>query len=344
MDDKKKLDKRLQALNRAPLRQDPKRSSEVDRLRKEIKKRQTKAKPAKTSRLKSPARRAAEPAKTARPAVKPSPSRPVQPILYRRDLPEHSVRPLRPRLSPGGPVRLEEAVEGIVTGSRHGAGAYVITSEVLTAEGAPSPLNAAFHDALHRPDSGIRAWLSAMFDLEAIVPADAAFFDLETTGLASTPVFLIGAMSWEGDRLVVKQFFARDYSEEPGVLSLFFDWVAEKRLLVSFNGKSFDLPYTRVRAAANGVPFSIDLPHFDLLHVARRVWKGTLPNHRLQTLERYVCGRVRQDDIPSWEIPEAYHAYVRTANAAEIVEILRHNMLDLVTLADLMVRLPPPEV
>jgi uncharacterized protein YprB with RNaseH-like and TPR domain len=179
--------------------------------------------------------------------------------------------------------------------------------------------------------------------METIVPAEAAFFDIETTGLTSTPVFLIGTMSWEGDRLVVKQFFARDYSEEPGVMSLFFDWAAEKRLLVSFNGKSFDLPYARVRAAANGVPFTLELPHLDLLHVARRAWKGTVPNHRLQTLEAHVCGRVRQGDIPSWEIPEAYHAYVRTSNAAEIVEIVRHNLLDLVTLADLMVRLPPPE-
>ena len=84
----------------------------------------------------------------------------------------------------------------------------------------------------------------------------------------------------------------------------------------------------------------IDPLHFDLLHESRRVWKDVLPDCRLQTLERHVCGRFRQADIPSSEVPEAYHEFVRTENAWQIVEVLNHNLLDLVTLADLMTRFP----
>ncbi len=76
-----------------------------------------------------------------------------------------------------------------------------------------------------------------------------------------------------------------------------------------------------------------------MLHEARRRWRRGLPNCKLRTLKKYICRRMRQGDIPGEEIPEAYHAYVRTQNAWQIVEILKHNMLDLVTMADLMTRM-----
>jgi hypothetical protein len=165
------------------------------------------------------------------------------------------------------------------------------------------------------------------------------FLDLETTGLASTPLFLIGSLECEAGEFVVRQYFARDYSEEAAVISLFAERLAAKRLLVTFNGKTFDVPYLRMRAAANAVPFEAEPPHFDLVHACRRVWKGVLPDCRLQTLEGRICGRWRSGDIAGELIPTAYHDYVRTRNAAQIVEILRHNEMDLLTMADLMVRL-----
>jgi len=60
----------------------------------------------------------------------------------------------------------------------------------------------------------------------------------------------------------------------------------------------------------------------------------------LQTLEWHVCQRMRYDDIPGSEIPDAYHAFVRSGNAGQIATILKHNKLDLITLADLMTRFP----
>ena len=78
-----------------------------------------------------------------------------------------------------------------------------------------------------------------------------------------------------------------------------------------------------------------EIGHFDLLHHARRRWKSQLPNCKLQTLERYICGRNRVGDIPGRDIPLAYHDYVRTGNTEQVRSILHHNALDLVTLLQL---------
>jgi uncharacterized protein len=111
-------------------------------------------------------------------------------------------------------------------------------------------------------------------------------------------------------------------------------------MIITFNGKTFDYPYIKNRAIATGVAINEVLPHFDLLHECRRLWKATLPDCKLQTLEKYVCNRTRFGDIPGHLIPQAYHDYVRTENAWQMKEILKHNMLDLVTLGELMGRWP----
>ena len=168
--------------------------------------------------------------------------------------------------------------------------------------------------------------------------------DIETTGLASSPLFLIGAMLWCDGGLVIRQFFARDYSEEAAAIAAFHDLLAPRRALVTFNGKSFDMPFIRARAAATGAPLAVEPCHLDLLHMSRRVWRGRLPDCRLQTLERHVCGRQRHDDLPGSEIPDAYHAFVHTGDAWQMVDALKHNRLDLLTLADLLVRLSTENV
>ena len=81
------------------------------------------------------------------------------------------------------------------------------------------------------------------------------------------------------------------------------------------------------------------LVHCDLLHHARRRWRDEMPNCKLQTLERLLCGRHRAGDIPGSEIPAAYADFVRSGNAVSMKAILHHNALDLVTLCHLSLRL-----
>ncbi len=265
-----------------------------------------------------------------------------QPIYYSRDVPRRPPQPRASRPPRGTPSRLEDAIRGREVASPCGGRLYLVEARLAELQEQPAGLREDFPRALARPDSNLRRRLAALCGAEGPRPEDVLFLDLETTGLSGGPLFLIGTMAWRDGDLAVRQYFARDYSEEAATIALLSRALAGSRLLVSFNGKSFDLPYARVRAAATGVALAAEPPHFDLLHECRRAWGRVLPNCRLQTLEDRICGRLRHGDIPGAEIPDAYHAFVRTGDARQIADILRHNMFDLFTMADLMTRFPPP--
>ncbi len=178
-------------------------------------------------------------------------------------------------------------------------------------------------------------------DYEAFVrsfPQDSLFLDLETCGFAGSSIFLAGTIHWQDAELWLSQFWARSYAEEAALLHALAVLLHTHALLVTFNGKSFDWPQIRDRtilfrgSADSGLP---ELPHLDLLHVCRRRWKHALPDCKLQTLERWICGRLRSGDLPGHEIPDAYHAYVRTGDTSQVDAILHHNALDLITLLQL---------
>ncbi|MHB0936974.1 MAG: ribonuclease H-like domain-containing protein [Armatimonadota bacterium] len=300
--------KRLEAMNGGPLRERP-AEVDVEAIRRTLR----------------------------RPAVETA-----EPIRSLRGLPR-PVMPTPTFIPSHDHVLLEEAVDGAAVHVPERGEAYLITRALQSLEDDFTLVREEFCRAF-TDKSGLCARIARTCAHADWAPEDLIFVDLETTGLGHSPLFLIGAMTLEGDDLVVRQYLARHYGEESAVTQLFLEHAREKRLLVSFNGKSFDYPYLRARAAANAVPWSLKLEHFDLLHESRRAWRHKLPNCRLQTLEQCICGRPpRHGDIPGARIPDAYHEFVRTANAAELVRIIRHNMLDLITLAELMSRLPPIE-
>lgn len=169
-------------------------------------------------------------------------------------------------------------------------------------------------------------------------PDDLLFFDLETCGLAGTAIFLVGVMFFRDEDLIFEQYLARDYSEEPAICQAFADKLASASLLVSFNGKAFDMNQLRERCVYHSLTLTDGRPppHLDLLQESRRRWRKLLPNCRLQTLEQYLCNRRRSGDIPGWAIPDAYHRFVQTLDARPMKDILHHNMLDLLTMAQLL--------
>lgn len=178
-------------------------------------------------------------------------------------------------------------------------------------------------------------------------PGGLLFLDLETCGFAGTPLFLAGVLRVVNGELRAEQLLARDYGEEASVVAGMVRLFGSRPLLVTFNGKSYDLPFLRDRAVRFGLELAEPAGHLDLLHAARRRWKHTLPDCRLQTLEKALHGRHRAHDVPGAEVPERYHRFVAEGAASDIVPILRHNLLDLETLARLLPRLagtPPTRV
>jgi uncharacterized protein YprB with RNaseH-like and TPR domain len=172
---------------------------------------------------------------------------------------------------------------------------------------------------------------------------DLLFVDIETTGLSSSvPLFLVGALGFNNaqQQPQLQLFLARDYPEERALLAAFHK-IAAGRTLVTFNGKSFDWPYIEGRSIGHRLKFEGPRAHFDLLHFARRTWKHSLPNCKLQTLELYLCGRTRVDDIAGSQIPRTYHEFVATharngTGAHLLAPVIHHNALDILTMAELL--------
>ena len=168
------------------------------------------------------------------------------------------------------------------------------------------------------------------------------FLDTETTGLAGgsgTYAFLIGIAWWDDGGLQVEQLFMRDYSEERSLLFALRERLAERPVMVTFNGKTFDWPLLETRyRISRKVPLPAPLMHLDFLHPARNLWRLRLGSVRLSELERHVLGRDRSVDILSDQIPRIYFDFLRGGPPERLVPIFQHNQMDLRGLAALSTR------
>jgi uncharacterized protein YprB with RNaseH-like and TPR domain len=174
-------------------------------------------------------------------------------------------------------------------------------------------------------------------------PSRLAFLDTETTGLAGgtgSCAFLIGVGTCEGAGFKVRQFFLRDYTDELGALTALAETLAGRDGLVTFNGKSFDVPLleTRYTLARLRSPFG-SLLHLDLLHPARRLWKLRLESCHLTHLEKEILGIAREGDVPGSEIPGIYFDYLRSGDARGLQPVFFHNALDIISLGALAVEM-----
>jgi Predicted exonuclease len=167
-------------------------------------------------------------------------------------------------------------------------------------------------------------------------PEDFVFLDIETLGLFSRPIILIGLARVGDGSITTRQYLLRSVVEEEAALTAVLpDLEADGAALVTFNGRAFDLPYIRERLAYYGIPADLDMPHFDVLHFARRRWKDSFATCRLSALETEVLGVGRENEVPGRMVPEFYDAYQRTGNPGPLVPVVEHNRQDLISLARL---------
>jgi uncharacterized protein len=162
------------------------------------------------------------------------------------------------------------------------------------------------------------------------------FVDLETTGLAGgagTHAFLVGFGWFEDGSFRTRQFFLDRLGDEPALLDVAAERLRGAAIVASFNGKSFDVPLIETRYLFHRKPSPCaGTPHLDLLHPARRLWRGP-DGCSLATLERQLFGVSRYGDVPGIEIPARYFAYVRGGSASLLTRVLEHNRSDLLSLA-----------
>ncbi|MGE0124297.1 MAG: ribonuclease H-like domain-containing protein, partial [Vicinamibacterales bacterium] len=168
--------------------------------------------------------------------------------------------------------------------------------------------------------------------------------DLETTGLAGgagTQAFLVGCARLDGEAVEIRQFLSPGFEHERAQLHLVADWMRDRRQLVTFNGRTFDVPLLEMRFSYHRLAWPWGaLPHLDALHPARRFWRdrpelvGQDPDEgscSLAVLERRLNGVHRVGDVPGFEIPARYFQFVRDGRAAPLAAVLEHNRLDLLS-------------
>lgn len=172
-----------------------------------------------------------------------------------------------------------------------------------------------------------------------IRPADLLFLDTETTGLsggAGTVAFEVGVGYLTNGVFVVEQFLMRDYPEETAMLTEVARLLRAFPAVVTFNGKTFDIPLLQNRFVMNRIRQAhVSELHADVLHAARRIWKLRLGRCTLQKLENAVLGVAREDDLPGEQVPQTYFQYLRDKDFTPIQRILEHNRQDVVSLAQL---------
>jgi hypothetical protein len=166
------------------------------------------------------------------------------------------------------------------------------------------------------------------------------FLDTETTGLSGgtgTCAFMIGVGRLTPGGFRLAQFFMRNPAEESALLASLVEFLYQFEVVVTFNGKSFDIPLLNNRFTIQGLtnPFE-GITHLDMLHLARRLWKDRLPDRSLHSLEESVLGIERSaNEVPGWMVPELYFEYLRTGDSRPMEGIFYHNAMDILSLAAL---------
>jgi uncharacterized protein len=170
-------------------------------------------------------------------------------------------------------------------------------------------------------------------------PTRALYLDTETTGLAGgagTVAFLVGLAWWDEGVLVMEQLLVRNLGEEAPMLELLAERVRAASMLVTFNGKAFDLPLLRARFVMARMAAPSEPPHLDLVHVARRLHKPRGLNCKLTALEQKLLGFERHDDVPSSDVSACYLHFLRTGDTKSLLGVIEHNAADVLAMAALV--------
>jgi uncharacterized protein YprB with RNaseH-like and TPR domain len=267
----------------------------------------------------------------------------------------------------GSPVAAEPAIARQLQRLATGTAALVRgTDDALARQlggrvRAPGLVEIEYRHPLCAPHGRCRLDLLAAPDLDWLDGPPAAgrrrgelvFIDTETTGLSGgtgTLAFLVGIARVRGPALVVTQWLMTRFSSEAALLEALLGALVAtsasaqgRRIdaapveLVSYNGKSFDLPLLATRLKLARMPPALaDYRHHDLLHPLRTAFGRIWPDCRLQTAEQRLIGIARDDDLPGHRIPSVWASFVQSGDTRELGALVQHNRIDLLSLAALL--------
>ncbi len=170
-------------------------------------------------------------------------------------------------------------------------------------------------------------------------PKELLFFDMETTGLggAGTIPFLIGFGSITDEGFQVRQYFLPDFPDEEAMLTAVREEITDETIIVSYNGKSFDMPILTDRFILHRIERELTIgDHIDLLFMARRMYRRRLQSCTLSNIEDKILDFHRYDDTPGYLVPSIYFGWLNYDETEELAGVIKHNLDDIVSLLFLM--------
>lgn len=164
-----------------------------------------------------------------------------------------------------------------------------------------------------------------------------AVFDIETTGLSpsNSKVILTGLLYVHSDDTAqVVQYFADQENDEESIIRATAEALEQVDYIITYNGRHFDLPFMKKRAAKYGIdfpePYNLDLY---LLISGYAPFKDALPGLKQKNIETYMgFSNGREDLISGKESVELYHRYMETKRFDLEEKILLHNHDDIIQL------------
>lgn len=172
-------------------------------------------------------------------------------------------------------------------------------------------------------------------------PEEIAFLDTETSGLAGgtgTFAFMIGVGVYTDGGLHIRQFFMGDPLDETTLLLELEEFLAPCKVLVTYNGKSFDVPLLNSRYILQGWQSPLtNFVQIDLLHLARKLWRYRLPSRSLGNIETQILKASRtEEEVPGWMIPQMYFDFLRSGDGRPMKRVFYHNEIDVLSMAALL--------
>lgn len=139
------------------------------------------------------------------------------------------------------------------------------------------------------------------------------FFDIETTGFSpeTSYVYLIGCCYYKDNKYNLIQWFSESIEEEKQLIINFFDFISSYRLLVHYNGSSFDLPYLNHKLLS--YQLTKRYKPIDSYDIYRQIIpykkRLPLPNLKLKTIEKF-CNIKRKDPYDGGQLIQIYLKYL----------------------------------
>lgn len=153
--------------------------------------------------------------------------------------------------------------------------------------------------------------------------------DIETTGLKpAVNKFVLGCVTDDAEG-VLYQMLAETRREEKETLIEYMKQVSKMDVIVTYNGRHFDVPFLRRRLEEFTLGRNVYMPYnLDLYLVVNGYSsiRQSVPNLKQKTLENYMGFWMdREDEISGAESVELYNLYEKTKDPDAKRRILLHN-------------------